>query len=34
MILDTGVLIAVDRGEQAAQSFRTAALDENAVLRR
>ena len=32
MILDAGVLIAVDRGEQAAQSFLTAALDENVVL--
>ena len=33
MILDAGVLIAVDRGEQAAQSFLTAALEENVVLR-
>ena len=33
MILDAGVLVAVDRGEQAAQSFLTAALEERAVLR-
>ena len=33
MILDAGVLVAVDRGEQAAQSFLTAALDVGAVLR-
>ena len=33
MILDAGVLVAVDRGEQAAQSFLTAALEESAVLR-
>lgn len=33
MILDAGVLVAVDRGERAAQSFLTAALEENAVLR-
>ncbi len=33
MILDAGVLVAVDRGERTAQSFLTAALKENAVLR-
>ncbi len=33
MILDAGVLVAVDRGEKAAQSFLTAALEESAVLR-
>lgn len=33
MILDAGVLVAVDRGERAAQSFLTAALEESAVLR-
>lgn len=33
MILDAGVLVAVDRGERAAQSFLAAALEESAVLR-
>ena len=33
MILDAAVLVAVDRGEKAAQSFLTAALEEDAVLR-
>ncbi|MDE0162755.1 MAG: PIN domain-containing protein [Acidimicrobiaceae bacterium] len=32
MILDAGVLVAVDRGEQAAQSFLAAALEESTVL--
>ena len=33
MILDAGVLVAVDRGERSAQAFLTAALEEGAVLR-
>lgn len=33
MILDAGPLIAIDRGERAAQSFLSAALEEGAVLR-
>ena len=33
MILDAGILVAVDRGEQAAQSFLTAALEEDVALR-
>ena len=33
MILDAGVLVAVDRGERAAQSFLTAALEASVVLR-
>ena len=33
MILDAGVLVAVDRGEKAAQSFLTAALEQDEVLR-
>ena len=32
MILDAGVLIAVDRGERAAQSFLTAAHEADEVL--
>ena len=32
MILDAGVLIAVDRGERAAQSFLAAAVEAGAVL--
>ena len=33
MILDAGVLIAIDRGEYTAQSFLSAALQEGAALR-
>ena len=33
MILDAGVLVAVDRGERAAQSFLAASLGAGAVLR-
>ncbi len=33
MILDTGLLIAVDRGERTAQSFLSASLEEGIVLR-
>lgn len=33
MILDAGLLVAVDRGERAAQSFLSASLEEGAVLR-
>ena len=33
MILDAGVLIAVDRGERAAQSFLSASMEVGEVLR-
>ncbi|MCY4174776.1 MAG: hypothetical protein OXD37_00375 [Acidimicrobiaceae bacterium] len=32
MILDAGVLVAVDRGERAAQSFLVAAFEQGEVL--
>ncbi len=32
MILDAGVLVAVDRGERAAQSFLAAAFEEGELL--
>ena len=33
MILDAGLLIAIDRGEHAARAFVARALDDSAVLR-
>ena len=33
MILDAGVLIAIDRGERAAQSFLAASVEEGTVVR-
>ena len=32
MILDAGLLVAIDRGERAAQSFLSASLESGAVL--